>query len=90
MICGALDLDLDLCDRVEDVGGGDHTVPGSSKGGDSDIRSIALVLAGFEDVGGGSMTSWESMKVGGLCSSKQSATCHIPTVVRVVDVGKRR
>ena len=36
-----------------------------------------------------SITSLESIKVGGLCSSKQSATCQIPAPVCAVDGGEK-
>jgi hypothetical protein len=55
----------------------------SDGGGDNEIRSFTS--NGFEDGGDISTTSLESMKVGGLCSSRQSATCHVPTTLLAIE-----
>ena len=89
MCCGTFALALDLFDDEGEGGGGIRTAGlfESPGGGDNEIKSLAWGT--FGDGGGMSMTSLESIKVGGLCSSRHSATCHIPTAVRGVDGGEK-
>lgn len=60
-----------------------------SGGGEREMRSLISCVQGegwVADGGGGmSMTSRESMNVGGLCSRRHRATCHVPTALPAID-----